>query len=129
MKKMNLVAAAITGLASAAFFVSTIEAAPLAGALAPAVESNVTSVAHRCWHEADGQRVCARTYYRYDPANYLTYGCPTYRRRHHRPYNQDYSDLDISNWPYYFHDYCRPDGHPHPIGFYGGKALAFGGVW
>jgi hypothetical protein len=127
MKKMNLVAAAITGLASAVFFVSAIEAAPLAGAFAPAVESNVTSIAHRCWHGS--QWVCARTYYRYDPANYLTYGCSAHRRRHHRSYEQDYGDLSLSDWPYYFHDYCRPDGHPHPIGFYGGKALAFGGVW
>jgi hypothetical protein len=128
MKKMNLVAAA-AGLAFAASFISTIKAAPLAGAFAPAVETNVISVAQRCWREADGQLVCARTYYRYDPANYLTYGCPTYRRRHHRSYEQDYGDLSLSDWPYYFHDYCRPDGHPHPIGFYGGKALAFGGVW
>jgi hypothetical protein len=128
MKKMNLVAAAITGLTFAISFISTIEAAPLAGAFAPAVETNVTSVAGRCWLEADGQWVCARTYYRYDRANYLTYGCPTYRRPHRR-HERDYSDIDLSNWPYYFHDYCRPDGHPHPIGFYGGKAFYFGGVW
>ena len=81
MKKMNLVAAAITGLTFAASFISTVEAAPLAGAFAPTVESNVTSIAHRCWH--GDQWVCAYRYYRYDPANYLTYGCPTYRRRHH----------------------------------------------
>jgi hypothetical protein len=128
MKKINFVAAG-TGLMLAAMSISPIEAAPLAGAFAPTVESNVTSVAGRCWYEADGQWVCARTYYRYDPANYLTYDCPTCRRRHHRRHERDYSDIDLSNWPYYFHDYCRPDGHPHPIGFYGGKALAFGGVW
>jgi hypothetical protein len=124
MKKMNFLGAAMAGVMFASF-ISTIEAAPLAGAFAPAVETNVISVAHRCWH--GGQWVCARTYYRYDPANYLTYGCPTYRRRHYRPSDQDYADL--SAWPCYFHDYCRPDGHPHPIGFYGGKGFYFGGVW
>jgi hypothetical protein len=128
MKKMNVLGAAIGGLVFASF-ISTIEAAPLDGAFAPAVESNITSVAGRCWYEAGDRWVCARTYYRYDPANYLTYDCPTCRRRHHRRHEQDYSNTDLSNWPYYFHDYCRPDGHPHPIGFYGGKALAFGGVW
>jgi hypothetical protein len=122
MKKMNLVAAA-AGLAFATLFISTIEAAPLAGAFAPAVESNIISVAHRCWQ--GGQWICAYRYYRYDPANYLTYGCPASHRRHYRADDGE----DLSTWPYYFHDYCRPDGHPHPIGFYGGKALAFGGVW
>lgn len=129
MKKMNSLAAAIAGLTFATLLVSTIEAAPLAGAFAPAVESNVTPIAHRCWREADGQVVCARTYYRYDPANYLTYGCPTDRRRPRRHYEQGDSDIPLSEWPYYFHEYCRPDGLPHPIGFYGGKAFAFGGVW
>jgi hypothetical protein len=129
MQKMNFAAAAVTGLAFAALPIAVIEAAPLAGAFAPAVESNVTSIAHRCWYEAGGQLVCARMHYRYDPANYLTYGCPADRRRHHRRYERDDSDIPLSEWPYYFHDYCRPDGHPHPIGMYGGKAFYFGGVW
>ena len=129
MKKMNFAAAAVTGLAFAALPVSTTEAAPLAGAFAPAVEPSVTSVAQRCWYEAGGQLVCARGPYRYDPAYYRTYGCPADRRRHRRFYERDYGDLYLSDWPYYFHEFCRPDGHPHPIGFYGGKAFYFGGVW
>jgi len=125
MKKINFAVAAITGLMLAISFISTIEAAPLAGAFAPTVETSVTSVAHRCWYEAGGQWVCARTYYRYDPADYLTYDCPASHRRHYRPDDGE----DLSAWPYYFHEFCRPDGHPHPIGSYGGKAFYFGGVW
>jgi hypothetical protein len=34
-----------------------------------------------------------------------------------------------ANWPYYFHEFYCPDGHPLPVGFYGGKAFYFGGVW
>jgi hypothetical protein len=37
---------------------------------------------------------------------------------------------DISpDWPYYFHEFYCPDGRPLPIGFYGGKAFYYGGVW
>jgi hypothetical protein len=125
MKKMNVLGAAIAGLMFAASLISSAGAAPSAGALALAVESNFISVTRRCWH--GDQWVCARMYYRYDPAYYRTYGCPAYRRGH-RPYDRDDGE-DLSAWPYYFHDYCRPDGLPHPIGFYGGKAFYFGGVW
>jgi hypothetical protein len=34
-----------------------------------------------------------------------------------------------ADWPYYFHEFYCPDGHPLPVGFYGGKAFYFGGVW
>jgi hypothetical protein len=127
MKKANFAVAALSGLTFATLLISTTEAAPLARAFAPATETNVISVARRCWHGS--QWVCPRTYYRYDPANYLTYGCPADRRRHHRRYERDDSYIPLSEWPYYFHDYCRPDGHPHPIGMYGGKEFYFGGVW
>src|ERR1700682_5270707 len=109
MKKMSFVLASVTALTFAALFIPTTEAAPLARAFAPATETNVISVARRCWHGSQG--VCPPPYYRYNPANYLTYGCPTDRRRHHRRYERDDSDMPLSEWPYYFHDYCRPDGH------------------
>jgi hypothetical protein len=121
MKKSNVLGAAIAGLVLAALFIAPAGAAPSAGAFAPATEMNVISVARRCWR--GDQWVCPRTYYRYDPAYYRTYGCSTSRRGHYR------DDEDISAWPYFFHDYCRPDGLPHPIGFYGGKGFYFGGVW
>jgi hypothetical protein len=129
MKAAVFIIAVVAGLTFAASFTSTARAAPLAGAFAPAVESSVTSIAHRCWYEAGGQLVCAHGPYRYDPAYYQTYGCPADRRRHRRHYERDYGDLYLSDCLYYFHEFCRPDGHPHPIGFYGGKAFYFGGVW
>jgi hypothetical protein len=50
--------------------------------------------------------------------------------RHWQRPSARFACADISpDWPYYFHDFGCPDGHPHPIGFYGGKAFYFGGVW
>jgi len=50
-------------------------------------------------------------------------------RHWHRP-SARWACADIPpDWPLYFHDFCCPDGRPHPVGFYGGKAFYFGGVW
>jgi hypothetical protein len=130
MKTAVFIIAVVAGLTFAASFTSTARAAPLAGAFVPAVEPNAAPVAQRCWYQADGRLVCMNTGYAYDPAYYRTYGCePARRPRHDRAHDRDYSDRELAEWPYFFHEFCRPDGYPHPFGFYGGKAFYFGGVW
>jgi hypothetical protein len=50
--------------------------------------------------------------------------------RHGRRPSARLACADVTaDWPYYFHEFYCPDGHPHPVGFYGGKAFYFGGVW
>jgi hypothetical protein len=50
--------------------------------------------------------------------------------RHGRRPSARLACADVTaDWPYYFHEFYCPDGHPLPVGFYGGKAFYFGGVW
>ena len=109
MKKLNFAPAAMTGWRSRPA-IAALKSRPCWSEIAGSRIERHNDCA-RCWYEA-GANGLRGTQYRYDPAYYQTYGCPADRRRHRRHYyERDYGD-HLSDWPYYFHEFCRPDGHP-----------------
>src|SRR5712691_3084472 len=92
MRKFYFIFAGLVALTITALFPTPIKAAPTSGAFAPIVDSDVISVARRCWRRANGRLICTYVRPYWQPYGYY----PAYRYGYY-----GYSNLGPYYQPYY----------------------------
>ena len=122
MKKLGFIFAGLTALAITTVSPTPTNAAPTAGAFAPAIESDVISAAaRRCWRRDNGRLTCTYVRPYWAPNGYY----PAYQYGYYGYYG--YSNLGPYYQPYY-PQYYLPGYYYAPYRFYRAPAFYYG-VW